>query len=275
MNSHTDHLDHSAAHKMHNAKDKTHAMEHGVHVDVKDQQPLVYNVNLQTDPAKPMANTATQLAITVTEQAVGDAIQEFELVHDKPMHLIIVRDDLSYFDHLHLEPQNGVFTTPYSFPHAGDYKLWVDVKPQNGRQLLAAFRIHLEGRPLRERNPLAVDNQFTQIVMNGQYRVSLALPSEFGIHHGANLKFSIADTNGKPITDLQPMLGAKAHCIIISQDIHDFLHVHPEEEVSSSWRGGPDATFHAQFPKAGLYKTWVQFQHHGKTITADFVVQVK
>lgn len=275
MNRHLDHLNHSAAHQMSHAKEKTHALEYSEHIDSKNQQALIYNVNLQTDPAQPMANFATQLAITVTEQAVGDAIKEFELVHDKPMHLIIVRDDLSYFDHLHLEPQNGVFTTSYSFPDAGDYKLWVDVKPKGGRQFLTAFRLHAKGQPLYERIPLAVDNQFTKSVMNGQYRVSLALPSEPGIHHGANLKFSIADKNGKPITDLQPMLGAKAHSIIISQDIHDFLHVHPEEEVPSKWRGGPDATFHAQFPKAGLYKTWVQFQHHGKTITADFVVQVK
>lgn len=275
MNRHTDHINHSTNQQMNHAEDKTHEMEHSEHVDNKDQQTPIYNVNLQTDPAKPMANTATQLAITVTEQAVGEAIKKFDLVHDKPMHLIIVRDDLSYFDHLHLEPQNGVFTTSHSFPHAGDYKLWVDVKPKGGRQFLAAFRTHVEGAPWHERISLEVDNQFSKIAMNGQYRVSLVLPSELGIHHGANLKFSITDNDGKPITDLQPMLGAKAHCIIISQDMHDFLHVHPEEEVSTRWRGGPDATFHAQFPRAGLYKTWVQFQHHDKTITANFVVQVQ
>lgn len=274
MDRHLDHIGHGAQ-QMSTAKEKPHVMEHGEQLDSKKQQAPVYNVNLQTDPAKPTANTATQLAIIVTEQAVGDAIKEFELVHDRPMHLIIVRDDLSYFDHLHLEPQNGIFATAYSFPSAGDYKLWVDVKPQGGRQFLTAFRLHIEGQPVYERFSLAVDNQYTKLVMNGQYRVSLALPSELGIHHGANLKFSIADVNGKPITDLQPMLGAKAHSIIISEDTHDFLHVHPEEEVSSSWRGGPDAAFHAQFPKAGLYKTWVQFQHHGKTITADFVLSVK
>lgn len=275
MNRHANHINHSADPHASHAKNKTHSLEHGAHIDRKDPQSLSYNVNLQTDPVKPLASTATQLDITVTEQALGDAIKEFELVHDKTMHLIIVRDDLSYFDHLHLEPQQGVFTTSYTFPSAGSYKLWVDVKPKGGRQFLTAFRLGIEGQPLYERVPLALDNQLTKLVMNGQYRVSLALPSGLGIHHGANLKFSIADKNGKPITDLQPMLGAKAHCIIISEDLRDFLHVHPEEEVSSNWRGGPDATFHAQFPKAGLYKTWVQFQHHDKTITADFVVQVK
>lgn len=275
MNSHADHINHSAAPPSSRAEDKTHTLEHGAHIGEKASQTPIYNVNLQTDPAKPTANAATQLAITVTEQAAGDTIKEFELVHEKPMHLIIVRDDLSYFEHLHLKPQNGVFTTSYSFPSPGAYKLWVDVKPKGGRQFLTAFRLHVEGQPLHKRIPLAVDNQFTKAVMNGQYRVSLALPSELGIHHGANLKFSISDVNGNPITDLQPMLGAKAHAIIISEGVRDFLHVHPEEEVSSNWRGGPDATFHAKFPKAGLYKTWVQFQHHDKTITADFVVSVK
>ena len=275
MNRHTGHHNHSAVQQMSDTKGKAHAVEHGEHVGVEIQQTMTYNVNLQTDPAKPRANVATQLAIVVTGQPAGEVIDEFDLVHEKPMHLIIVRDDLSYFDHLHLEPQHGVFNTSYSFPNAGDYKLWVDVKPKGGRQFLTAFQTHVEGQPLHERIPLMADNQFTRIVMDGQYRVSLVLPSEPSNHHGSNLTFNITDTNGKPITDLQPMLGAKAHCIIISQDLRDFLHVHPTEEVHASWRGGPDATFHAQFPKAGLYKIWVQFQHHGKTITADFVVQIK
>ncbi len=38
--------------------------------------------------------------------------------------------------------------------------------------------------------------------------------------------------------------------------------------------GGPDVMFHTNFPKPGLYKVWGQFQHKGKIITANYVVNV-
>ena len=60
-----------------------------------------YNVNLQYDSITPEAGRQTKLILSVTEQKSGDPIREFELVHDKLMHLIIVDQDLSYFAHIH------------------------------------------------------------------------------------------------------------------------------------------------------------------------------
>jgi hypothetical protein len=63
-------------------------------------------------------------------------------------------------------------------------------------------------------------------------------------------------------------MAAGGHCVIIDADCHDFLHVHPTEEVGDddddvahrvlarrvSWRGGgPSVSFMANFPKPGLY----------------------
>ena len=46
------------------------------------------------------------------------------------------------------------------------------------------------------------------------------------------------------------------------------------KSVAPPKSGGPDVMFHTNFPKAGLYKTWGQFMHKGKIITAAFVVNV-
>jgi hypothetical protein len=40
------------------------------------------------------------------------------------------------------------------------------------------------------------------------------------------------------------------------------------------WKGGPHVSFRTSFPKPGLYKTWGQFQHKGKIIIADFILEV-
>ena len=58
--------------------------------------PLVnYNVNVQFDPATPQAGKPTRLSLVVTEQKVGEPIKQFDIIHDKLMHLIIVsKEDL-------------------------------------------------------------------------------------------------------------------------------------------------------------------------------------
>jgi len=59
-----------------------------------------YNVNVQFDPATPQAGKPTNMSLIVTEQKVGEPIKQFDVIHDKHMHLIIVnREDLSHFAH--------------------------------------------------------------------------------------------------------------------------------------------------------------------------------
>lgn len=76
--------------------------------------------------------------------------------------------------------------------------------------------------------------------------------------------------NRKPITDLQPYLGAVGHVVILNQDGGEYLHVHPTDEKSS----GQDAKFMATFPHSGVFKIWDQFQQNGKVFTVPFVVKV-
>ena len=91
------------------------------------------------------------------------------------------------------------------------------------------------------------------------------------------MTFEIRDTNGKPITNLEPLMAAGGHCVIIDADSRELLHVHPAEEIPedvASWRGGPSISFLANFPKPCLYRAWGQFQHEGRLITADFTFEV-
>ncbi len=89
-----------------------------------------------------------------------------------------------------------------------------------------------------------------------------------------DITFGISYVFGNPITDLEPLMGAGGHSVIVSRDIRQFLHVHPSEEVQSNWRGGPAVSFKTTFIYPGLYKAWGQFQHQGRTITADFILEV-
>jgi hypothetical protein len=103
-----------------------------------------------------------------------------------------------------------------------------------------------------------------------------------GVGRNVTITFEIRDANGKAISNLEPLMAAGGHCVIIDADSHEFLHVHPAEEEEEdddgdvvSWRGvGPSVSFLANFPKPGLYRAWGQFQHEGRLLTADFTFEV-
>jgi len=96
--------------------------------------------------------------------------------------------------------------------------------------------------------------------MDGQYRVTLAPRGEVAAEKPVVLTFSLARADGSPVRDLQPLMAAGGHCVVIRQDAQTFVHVHPTREVDPSWRGGPDVAFETTFPTPGLYKVWGQFQ---------------
>jgi hypothetical protein len=242
-----------------------------------------YNANVQFDPAIPQAGKPTILNLIVTEQKVGEPIKDFDIIHDKLMHLIIVnRDDLSHFAHIHpnLDKETGIFHIEHTFAKAGKYKMWIDVKPKDGmQQILTAFDFNVEGQPIH--SPAKIAHEQTRVknvdAEGHSYQVSLnCQPEQLVTGRNIKMTFEIRDANGKPISNLEPIMAAGGHCVIIDADAREFLHVHPAEEVNNTarWRGGPSVSFLADFPKPGLYRAWGQFQHEGRLLTADFTFEV-
>jgi hypothetical protein len=219
----------------------------------REHQPSQHN--LLYDPITPKARKPTKLILSITEQRSGDPITEFELLHDKLMHLIIVSEDLSYFAHIHpkLEDNGESFTIFHIFPEAGKYKLWVDFKPKDGNQL-TEFMTNVVGNPIHKPIPVVYDSRHTKESIDGKYEISLKLPPKLVAHNDADIVFRIADIAGNPVTDLEPLMGAGGHSVIISSDIREFLHVHPTEEVVPNWKGGPEVSFRTNFPSQDYTK---------------------
>jgi hypothetical protein len=281
--SHSGEVNHNNHHKSTNITDtKYENMEHSQHHQQQQQnhhqEPISnqYSVNLHFDSIVPKAGIKTGLTISITEKS-GIPIREFELVHDKLMHLIIVGEDLSYFAHIHptLAGTDGNFTINHMFPESGTYKLWVDFKPKGRNQTLITFIVNVKGLPTHKPVMPVYDGVYIKESSDRNYRINLKLPQEEIIaKRDTDIVFSITDASGDPIIDLEPLMGAGGHSVIISSDIQEFLHVHPTDEVEPNWKGGPNISFRTSFPKPGLYKAWGQFQHKGKLIMADFVLEV-
>lgn len=235
-----------------------------------------YSVDLQYDSIVPEAGRQTKLTISVTEQS-GAPVREYELVHDKLMHLIIVGQDVSYFAHIHprLEDSGENFIIFHEFPESGIYKMWVDFKPKGGNQTLVTFMVDVKGLPAHNPVVPVYDGIYIKESSDRNYQISLKLPEEKLVtNKDVDILFSISDVAGNPVMDLEPLMSAGGHSVIISSDIQEFLHVHPSEEVDPNWKGGPHISFRTSFPKPGLYKVWGQFQHKGKVIMANFILEV-
>lgn len=254
-------------------------MKHNQHQQQNHhQEPLSnkYSVNLHFDSIVPEAGRKTMLNISVTEQS-RTPVREFEFVHDKLMHLIIVGEDLSYFAHIHptLVGTEGNFNIHHTFPESGIYKLWVDFKPKGGNQTLFTFIADVKGLPTHNPEMPVYDGIYIKESSDSNYQITLKLPQEKLVaKKDMDITFNIYDAGGNPVMDLEPLMGAGGHSVIISSDIQEFLHVHPTEEVEPNWKGGPHISFRTSFPKPGLYKVWGQFQRNGKIIMADFILKI-
>jgi hypothetical protein len=236
-----------------------------------------------SEPEAPLPSQPVTLRYRVSDARSGQALTDLPIDHERPMHLITVSKDLSQFQHIHPELGDdeayGVTTT---FPEDGMYVLY-DEFVYDGRRVLDRRQLPV-GSASDSGASLASD--LTPKTVDG-VTVKLFPPRTIKAGEEARFTFDVA-RDERPVTDLEPYLGAAAHVAIVSEDANDFAHVHGEAGEDSSEthaemesmrsppsKFGPEVGFHHTFPRRGFYKIWGQFSYEGNVITAPFVVEVQ
>jgi hypothetical protein len=230
-----------------------------------------YRMDVAATPG-PRGSGAAKLRITLRDPETGKPVSGFATVHERLLHLFIVDRTLEYFAHVHPERAgDGVFEIVHRLP-PGAYVLIADFLPLSGpsQMLQRAIATPGYGGPLfPATSGLRQDIGVEKTVEGLRVRLDAA-----GLKAGreAVLRFALADAStGAPILDLEPLLGAPGHMLIVNADLTDANHAHPENQTTR----GPSVSFHARMPAAGLYKIWVQFQRQGHVVTVPFVVAVQ
>jgi hypothetical protein len=234
-----------------------------------ESAPPGFQAKLLPSTGDAVADKPVTLAFTVRD-AKGNLVRELPHVHEKPMHLLVISKDLRDFFHLHPEPQaDGSYRVEHTFPSGGDYTLFLDYTPKGAPQVVDRIPLTVKGAP-RAKAVLQADTTNTRTVDGLRVTMTPDKPPRPG--EGVVLRFSAVDEKtGRPAADLEPYLGAMAHFVILSEDSKDFLHAHPLEQTPT---GDGRVSAHTTFPRAGLYKAWVQLQRGGKVITVPFVLNV-
>ncbi|MFJ8258299.1 hypothetical protein ACIQ4Z_13610 [Peribacillus asahii] len=215
----------------------------------------------------PASEKGTRIRLHITNN--DEPIHDFEVNHEKLLHLIIVSKDLSYFNHVHPEYKGkGVFEIENEFPAGGEYRMVADFKPSDGSSMSKMEWIHVEGKNSQPA-AVVVDNHLEKSV-DGK-KVTLSVDPQLEAGKELTLKFTLMDeSTNQPVTDLEPYLGSIGHVVVFSEDGERYLHVHAVDDQGS----GPEAVFETTFPESGVYKIWGQFQKDGEVFTVSFVIRV-
>ena len=265
-------------------------------------------LGLQVERTELPAGRATQLRFQVTD-AEGRAVRDFQVEHEKRMHLIVVRRDMAGFQHLHPElDADGTWSTPVTIPEAGSYRMFADFKRGDQNHTLASD-LAVDGRV--DWQPLPPSGA-TARTSEG-YEVGLDA-GRMSAGREVTLGFTVR-RNGRPV-EAEPYLGARGHLVALRAGDLAYLHVHPTEGGGAAGGGGHEETpgggheetpqgghaetpagghpeapagghdgtgagepgrpvaFATEFPSAGRYRLFLQFKHEGRVHTAAFTTEV-
>ena len=210
---------------------------------------------------------AVPVAFTITGPD-GQPVTSYEVEHEKRLHLIAVRRDLTGFQHVHPElSRRGVWSAPLDLA-PGQWRLFADFRAAGADALTLGADLAVAGdyRPVVR----AVESRTAEV---DGYAVTLA----GDLHPGSEARLTLSlMRNGRPVTDLQPYLGAYGHLVALRSGDLAYLHVHPDGAPRDGTTSpGPDVVFHADVPSAGTYHLYLDFKHDGVVRTAAFTVEAE
>lgn len=197
-------------------------------------------------------STNTEIAFAIRDDE--ELLNDYGVSHTKEMHLIVVRDDLQHFSHLHpTRDANGVWRIPYAAPAGGNYWIYADFIESNE----APHTIRFERTYSGDAGAVGINvNSETVKVVDG-YRIALETQKTA---ENVSFTYKITDAEGRPV-ELEEYLGARGHSVLISPT-GEFIHAHASED-------GADPVFTTSMLD-DFYRAFTQFQIDGKVVTVNF-----
>jgi hypothetical protein len=214
---------------------------------------------LRALPGALAAGRPGEFAFQILDTA-GAPVTGFQTSHDKQLHLIVARRDLSGFQHLHpVMSPDGTWRTPLTLAQAGEWRVFADFLPDgHDGQVILGLDVPVAGdyqpQPLPPPAPTATVEDYT-----------VRVQGDLTAGRTSRLTLTVSK-GGVPVTDLQPYLGAYGHLVALRSGDLGYLHVHPQETTIA----GPEIVFDVEVPTAGTYRLFLDFQHGGVVRTAAF-----
>ena len=191
-------------------------------------------------------------------------VTTYDEAHERDLHLIVVRRDLTGFQHVHptLDSATGDWSTTLAL-EPGSWRALADFVPAGGEQLVLGADLNVEGSGTVQ--PLGAD--VLGVSVDG-YDVTLGLDPVAGAE---TRTVATVMRDGQEVTDLGQYLGALGHLVVLRDGDLDYVHGHPVEATGT----GPVIPFDITFHTGGRYRLFLEFEHDGAVHTAAFTVSVE
>ncbi len=253
-----------------------------------------------------MPNKPTSIEVFFTSTKTGEVLKDFKIMHGKIMHMVVIKDDLSVFKHVHpyFDPVTGRFNLtinmPYSDPdnfHAqntitepGMYMIMADVEIKGYGMRMGHIMAHVMGTSYDQELSLDPFDPMTNTItkIHSEHGKNYKFKLSYSMDQGCNghlIEFQsvlyIEDEFGnyKKVNDIQPWLGEGAHAVWASEGLMNhhgmgmhYAHMHsrlaPEEVQDKTMF----YSFHDKnIMKRGTQKAWFQIKHQDKVLTIPVV----
>ena len=222
-----------------------------------------------------------ELAFTIHDD-MDASVTDFEVEHEKRMHLIVVRRDMQGFQHLHPRmDDDGRWSTPITVDDGGPYRVYADFK-RGGTNYTLAEDLAVPGNWNEQTYPNAWDRARTDTGYTVDMKTS-------GVVAGKASELQFQVQRGDEYVEVEPYLGADGHLVALRAGDLAYLHVHPtggaDEQggegenpghAEASEHGAPilPVSFETTFPSEGRYALFLQFKDAGRVHTAHFGAEV-
>jgi hypothetical protein len=215
-----------------------------------------YTLAVQRDRFAP--DTPAEVRFTVLGPG-GHAVTEYRPLHERELHLIVVRRDLATFSHLHpTREADGTWHVELTLPSPGPYRAFADLAPQDGPEMTLSADLTAPGEWTEEQLPAP-----SRRARADEYQVDLTGELVAGVH--SEIAFGVSRDG--PGVKLEPYLGALGHLVALRASDLTYLHVHPLEQASSE-----AVPFGVEVPSPGAYRLFLQFQHENRVHTVAFTM---
>ncbi|HEV7722410.1 MAG TPA: hypothetical protein VGO60_14050, partial [Iamia sp.] len=189
----------------------------------------------------------------------GAPVVETVVLHERPLHLIVVGRDLVGYAHVHPEVDaDGTWSVARPDLAPGSYRVVADLQPVGGPELALAGDLTVPGTVA----PVVVPEPSTTATAD-DLTVAFEGRPEVG---EVELAFTVT-RDGEGV-EPDPYLGARGHLVAFRGDDLAYSHVHPHEDATGPVR------FTASFPTAGLYRLFLDLQVDGVVRPFGFTVEV-
>lgn len=228
-----------------------------------------YPLDLGIDPPIPRVNEVTRLTFGLTDPRTLQPVRSFQVVHEKLYHIFLVSQDLSFFLHTHPERQpDEDFHLDVRLPKPGMYRVLSDVYPTGGTPQLITSTVFV-GAGDTNSAPASLSTDVAPKDTENAHVELRITPGHVVARQRASLWFRLTPTEG-----LETYLGAWGHMLAASADLIDMMHAHPLSVADDRGAAAKDLEFSLAFPRAGMYRVWVQFQRAGTVNTVSFTIPV-